>query len=109
MEAQHAVSTEVLNLAQQVKRFVERLAGFFKQRKLKGVRRIFFEKGRLLLEFILCQCRINITYSLLNEGLNTQVVILTFTVGGAVGFTVSWFSTCAVLVILPVLISNLLI
>ena len=102
-------SNEVFKLAQSIKRLVERLAVFLKERELKGVARIFFKNGRLLLELILYRCKIDITYSLLTEGLSTQVIVITSTIGGAAGFTLSWFSAGASLVAPPVLISVLLI
>lgn len=108
-QADHEFSNEVFKLAQKIKGLVERLASFLKERELKGVVRIFFKNGRLLLELILCKCRIDITYSLLTEGLSTQVIVITATAGGAAGFTLSWFSTGASLVAPPVLISILLI
>ena len=108
-QADHEFSNEVLKLAQEIKGLVERLASFLKERELKGVARIFFKNGRLLLELILYKCRIDITYSLLTEGLSTQVIVITATAGGAAGFTLSWFSASASLVALPVLISILLI
>jgi len=108
-QADHEFSNEVLKLAQEIKGVVERLACFLKERELKGVARIFFKNGRLLLELILCKCKIDITYALLNEGLSTQVIIITATAGGAAGFTLSWFSVGAALVAPPVLISTLLI
>ena len=100
---------EVFNLAQEIKGLVERLAGFLKERELKGVARIFFKNGRLLLELILYKCKIDISYSLLNERLSTQVIVITTTAGGAAGFTLSWFSAGASLVAPPILISTLLI
>jgi hypothetical protein len=106
-QADHEFSNEVFNLAQEIKGFVERLASFLKERELKGVARIFFKNGRLLLELILYKCRIDITYSLLTEGLSTQVIVITATAGGAAGFTLSWFSAGASLVTPPVLISIL--
>jgi len=105
----HQFSNEILKLAQEIKGFVEKLAVFLKERELKGVARIFFKNGRLLLELILYKCRIDITYSVLTEGLSTQVIIITATAGGAAGFTLSWFSAGAILVAPPVLISTLLI
>lgn len=108
-QADHEFSNEVFNLAQKIKGLAERLARFLKERELKGVARIFFKNGRLLLELILYKCRIDITYSLLTEGLSTQVIVITATAGGAAGFTLSWFSVGASLVAPPVLISILLI
>ena len=108
-QADHEFSNEVFNLAQEIKGLVERLARFLKERELKGVARIFFKNGRLLLELILYKCRIDITYSLLTEGLSTQVIVITATTGGAAGFTLSWFSAGARLVAPPILLSTLLI
>ena len=107
-QADHEFSNEVFKLAQEIKGSVERLARFLKERELKGIARIFFKNGRLLLELILYKCRINITYSLLTEGLSTQVIVITATAGGAAGFTLSWFAVGASLVVIPVLISILL-
>ena len=93
-QADHEVSNEVFKLAQEVKGLVERLASFLKERELRGTALIFFKNGRLLLELILYKCRIDITYSLVTEGLSTQVIVITAAVGGAAGFTLSWFSAC---------------
>ena len=59
--------------------------------------------------FYIDRCIIDLTYSLLNEGLSTQVIVITATAGGIAGFTLSWFSAGATLVATPVLISILLI
>ena len=104
----------VFRLAQEIKGLVERLASFLKERELKGVARIFFKNGRLLLELILYKCRIDISYSLLTEGLvteglSTQWIVITTTAGGAAGFTLSWFAAGVSLVAPTVLISILLI
>jgi hypothetical protein len=88
---------------------VERLASFLKKRELKVVVRIFFKNGRFLLELILSKCKIDITYSLLNVVLRTQLVVITATADDAGSFTLSWFSAGAFLVAPPVLISTLLI
>lgn len=105
----HEFSNEVFKLAQDIKGLVERLARFLKERELKGIARIFFKNGRLLLELLLYKCRIDITYSLLTEGLSTQVIVITASAGGAAGFTISWFSVGASLIAPPLLISTLLI
>lgn len=106
-QADPEFSNEVFKLAQEIKGFVERLARFLKERELKGLARIFFKNGRLLLKLVLWTCRIDITYSLVNEGLSTQVIVITATTGGAAGFTLSWFAAGASLVATPVLISIL--
>lgn len=103
------VSNEALKWAQEIRGLVERLASFLKKRELKGVARIFFKNGRLLVELILYKCRIDITYSLLTEGLSTQVIVITATAGGAAGFIISWFSAGVTLATPPVLISIFLI
>jgi hypothetical protein len=108
-QADHEFFNEVFKLAQEIKGLVERLASFLRERQLKGVARIFFKSGRLILGLILHKCRIDITYSLLSEGLSTQVIIITVVAGGATGFTVSWFSAGASLVAPPLLISMVLI
>ena len=108
-QADQEFYNEGVKLAQDIKGLVERLARFLKERELKGVARIFFKNGRLLLELILYKCKIDITYSLLTEGLSTQVIVITATTGGATGFMISWFSAGASLVAPPVLISILLI
>ena len=60
------VFNEVFNLAQEIKGLVERLAHFLKERELKGVARIFFKNGRLLMELILYKCNIiSVTLTLL--------------------------------------------
>ena len=109
LQAEYEFPNEAFKLAQEIKGLVGRLAIFLKERELKGVARIFFKNGRLLLELILYKCRIDITYSLLTEGLSTQVIVITATAGGTAGFTLSWFSAGASLVAPPVLISILLI
>lgn len=108
-QADDELSNEAFQLAQAIKGLVERLASFLKERELKGIARIFFKNGRLFLELILYQCRIDITYALLTEGLSTQVIVITATAGGVAGFTLSWFSVGATLVAPPVLLSILLI
>lgn len=107
-QVDHEFSNEVFQLAQGIKGLVERLACFLKERELKGITGIFFKNGRLLLEFILYRCKIDLTYSLLTEGLSTQVIVITATAGGATGFIHSWFSAGASLIAPPVLISILL-
>ena len=102
-------SDEGFKLAHEIKKVVERLACFLKERELKGVAKIFFKNGRSLLELILYKCKIDITYALLTEGLSTQVIVITATAGGTLGFTVSLFSVEASLVAPPVLISYLFI
>ena len=107
--ADHEFFNEVFQLAQEIRGLVERLASFLKEKELKGTAKIFFKNGRLLLELILYKCRINMTYSLINEGLSTQVIVMTATTGGLLGFAISWFKTGVSLVAPPVLISSLLI
>ena len=108
-QADPEFSNEVFKLAQKIKVVMERLARFLKKRELRGVAQIFFKNGRLLLELILYKCRIDLTYSLLTKGVTTQVIIITATAGGAIGFILSWLSAGAALIAPPVLISTLLI
>ncbi len=49
------------------------------------------------------------TYSLLTEGLSTQVTVILVTAGVATGFTLYWFSAGASLVATPALLSVLVI
>jgi hypothetical protein len=102
-------SNEIFDLAQNVKDLVERLAVFLKQRELKGIAKVFFKNGRLILELILYKCSISISYAIITEGFSTQVIVITASVGGAAGFALSWFSVGAILVSPPVLISALLL
>lgn len=108
-QIEYEFENELFNLAQEIKGLVERLAAFLKERELKGVAKIFFKSGRLLLELILYKCKIDISYLLLNERLSAQVIVIATTAGGAAGFTISWFSAGASLVAPPILISTLLI
>lgn len=100
-------SDETFKLAHNIKDLVERLAGFLKQRELKGIAKIFFKSGRLIVELILCKCNINITYSPVSEGLSTQVIVFTVAMGGTGGFVLSWFSVGGILVTPVALISFL--
>ena len=95
-----------MKIAQQI---VERLGVFLKQRELKGVLKIFFRHGRLILELILYKCNINMSFGVLGEGLSTQVIVFSVTAGGAAGFTLSWFSAGAALIAPPLLISTFLL
>jgi hypothetical protein len=108
-QADYELSNEVFNLAQNIKGLVERLAIFLKRKELRGIAKIFFKNGRLILELILYKCNISISYAIINEGLNAQIVVITTSVGGAVGFAFSWFSVGAILVSPPVIISALLL
>jgi hypothetical protein len=109
LQTAHEFSNEIFNLAQQIKGIVERLASFLKEKELKGIANIFFKNGKLILELILYRCRIDISYAILTEGLSSQVIVLTSTLGGAAGFTIAWFSVGAILVSPPLLISVLLL
>ena len=95
-------------MAQEVKGVIERLASFLKERELKGVARIFFKNGRPLLELILHKYTIDITCSILTRASSNQVIVITATVGGITGFTLSWFSAGAALISPALLISMLL-
>jgi len=106
-ESDVQLSNELFKLAQDIKNLVERLAIFLKERELKGVAKIFFKSGRLILQLILYKCNITISYGSLTEGLSTQVILITATAGGTAGFIVSWFSAGAAL-ISPVLLSTVL-
>ena len=64
-------------MAQEIKEFTKRLAAFLKERELKGIAKIFFKNGRLLLELIFYKCKIDITYHMLIKELSTQVIVIT--------------------------------
>ena len=98
-----------VKLAEQIEKMVQRLASFLKERELKGVLKIFFRNGRLILELILVKCKIDITYGILTEGVSTQVIVITSTMVGVAGFTISWISAGATLVAPPLLVSSLLL
>ena len=72
---------------------------------MKGVLKIFFSRGRLILELILYKCNINISYTFLTKRLSTKVIVFTATAG----FTLSWFMVGAALVAPPRLLSTLLL
>nr|WPV76512.1 hypothetical protein [Naviculales sp.] len=108
-EAQQEFSNESFKLAQKIRAIVEQLASFLKERELRGFLKIFFKGGRLILELIFYKCNINITFLILNKQLSTHVIVLTATVGGAAGFTISWFSVGVSLFLPPLLISVLLL
>ena len=94
----HEFPDKLMKMAQQIQQMVERLAAFLKQRELKGLLKIFFCNGKLILKLILSKCNINLTYEVLTEGLTPQVIVITSTVGGAAGFTLSWFAAGAILI-----------
>lgn len=102
-------SNQAMKIAQQIQLFVERLAHFLKKRELRSLFKFFFGKGRLILELLLFKCNINMSYVILNDGLTTQVIVFTSTVGGAAGFTLSWFLAGASLVAPPLLLSTFLL
>ena len=99
----------MFKLAARIKVMIEQLVAFLKQKELKGFLKNFYKNGSLILELILYKCRIDIAYVILSEGLNTQVIILTITTAGTVGFTLSWLSAGGALIIPPVLTSLLLL
>jgi len=68
---------------------MKRLASFLKKRELRGIARIFFENGRLLLDLILCNCRINSRYAVLQESIADRMVFSR----GALAFTPVILST----------------
>jgi hypothetical protein len=108
-QADDDFSNEIFHLAQYIKALVERLAAFLKERELKGMLKIFFRNGRLILELILCKCNIGISYGIISEGLSTQVIIITASTGSAAGFALSWFSVGAILITPSLLFSVLLL
>lgn len=94
---------DLYKLALEIKKIVEKLAAYLKERELTGFLRIFFKGGRLVLDLILQKCDINITYETFNRGVKTQVIVYTIAAGGASGFTASWYSVGATIVVPSVL------
>lgn len=108
-QKQKVLLKQILLDSKDGKQVINQLASFLKERELKGIAKILFKNGRLVLELILYTCRIDITYGFLTEGLSTQIIVITTAAGGATGFTLSWFSEGASLVAPPLLISTLLL
>jgi hypothetical protein len=96
-------------LTQNIKGLFQRLAVFLKDKELKGIAKIFFKNGRLILELILYKCNIGINYLIISEGLSSQAIVITASVGSAGGFALSWFSVGAILASPPLLILVLLL
>lgn len=94
-------------MAQEIKALIERIASYLKERELKGRIGIFFKGGRIVLGLFLSKCSIDISYALLNEGLSTQVIVITVISVDITGFTLSWIYAGASLVFVPALISIL--
>ena len=109
LQVELQLTDQGFRLAQEIQRLVTKLAAYLKQRELKGILRIFFKHGRLVLELILFRCNINISYAYLTEGLSTQVIVFTTLAGGATGFTIAWLSVGASLVSPPFLAGLLFI
>jgi hypothetical protein len=101
-------SNEAIKVAQQVQKVVERLAAFLKRKELKGVLKFFFRRGRLMLEFILFKCQIDLSYVVLTEEVSTQVIVLSSTTGGASGFTLAWLLAGSVFFV-PVTIFSMIV
>lgn len=72
--------------------------------RIKRIYKFALENGKLLLELILYKCRIDISYWLLTEVVNPQVILRTVIAGGIAGFTTSWFSASTSLLAPSVLI-----
>lgn len=102
----------IVKLSKKIKRVVEQLAKFLKERELKtrelkGFSRIFYKNASLLLELLLYRFKIYITYTLQCEELNHQVAITTWTLGGGSGFIMSWCSL-GITLFVPTLIFGIL-
>lgn len=104
----HEFSNEIFKLAGDVKNLIERLLSFCAERELKGMAKIFFKSGRLIIELILIKCNIELDYEFLIAGSSVQVIVMTSIVGGAAGFTWSWFSAGGMLIAPPVLLGTLI-
>lgn len=83
------------------------LLSFLKE--LKGLANIFIKNGKLILELLLYSFNIDITYAVISEGISTQVIVITTTTGGAVGFVASWFLVGASSIIPPLFASIFLL
>jgi hypothetical protein len=81
-----------------------------KEKELRGVLKIFYKSGRLILELILHQCNVSLNYSVI-EGLRAspQVMVFAITAGGTAGFAVSWFKAGGALITTPLLLTAFLV
>ena len=70
--------------------------------------RLMPKSGRLIIELILIKCNIELDYEFLIAGSSVQVIVMTTIVGGAAGFTWSWFSAGGMLIAPPVLLGTLI-
>lgn len=95
-------------VAEKIRDIVLRLAAFLKQRELKGILKIIFAQGRLILELILCTSKIQLDYVVVGE-LNPQVIVIAITTGGVTGFTLSWIGAGAMLISGPTILTAFLL
>jgi hypothetical protein len=69
--------------------------------------KFFFKNGRLVFEIIIYQCNIEINYAIAAEKASAQIIVITASLGGALGFVTSWYAVGAIFVSPPLLISFL--
>jgi hypothetical protein len=85
-----------------------KLAHFLKDQELRGVLKILFRNGRLVLQLILYTCKIRLEYATI-EGVNAQVIVVAFTTGAANGFVGAWVQAGAMLATFPILLAVFLL
>ena len=95
-------------VAEKIRDIVLRLAAFLKQPELKGILKIIFAQGRLILELILCTCKIQLDYVVVGE-LNPQVIVIAITTGGVTGLTLSWIGAGGMLISGPTILTAFLL
>lgn len=102
-------SDDAWELAAQVQNIVTRLALYLKQKESRGMLKIFYKSGRLILELIFYQCNIGLIYPVI-EGIvaSPQVIVIAIVGGGTAGFTVSWFAAGGALIATPLILATLL-
>jgi hypothetical protein len=89
-------------LVQAIQTLILKLAHFLKEQELKGILRILFRNGRLVLQLILYTCKIRLEYTTI-EGVNAQIIVVAFTTGAAGGFVGAWVQAGAMIATPPVL------
>ena len=96
-------------LATKIKNIVVQLVTFLKRRELKGFLKIIFCQGRIVMDFILrlCNIQLNYYYSYMSEEITPKVIVIALTTGGTTGFIISWFKVGTILIAPSLLVSGL--
>jgi hypothetical protein len=89
-------------LVQAIQTLILKLAHFLKEQELRGVLRVLFRNGRLVLQLILYTFKIRLEYTTI-EGVNAQIIVVAFTTGAAGGFVGAWVQAGAMIATPPVL------